>query len=466
MPVDVPRTPRSCIHIRRRPFPATGLFAMGLLAFVSAPATAQTPVNGQIAYVASGPSTLPFGSPTQTDIWVMNADGSNPRNLTNTTEVDEFTPAWSPDGARIAYVSDAFTQTLMIMAADGSNPTVVATGATYPTWNPAGTEIAYVRGREGLPVDIVIHTLATGVERDVTGPVDFGNGVFIDVAEMEPAWSPTGDRIAFTSVRPEVMVNPITGELEVAAQYEIVTVNVDGTGEQVVSRGDPGSDRANYLEEDRSPSWSPDGTMVLFMSQAQVPACCGPWQVWAVNRDGSAATNLSADETVNDLYPSWSPDGTRILFTRADASGFNLYTMPAPTALTPVATLAALTVTAFDAVAPAAVTGPATPLTSDGNAQDATWAPARSQEPPTFALTVTVRSTSGTPGSVFSLPRGIACGTDCSESYDAGTQVLLFAVAKPGTRFAGWSGACRGALPVCLVKMDAVRDVTATFRRR
>ena len=141
----------------------TALFACPALE-----ATAQTTANGQIAYVASGPSTIPFGSPTQTDVWVMNADGSNPRNLTNTSEVDEFTPAWSPDGTRIAYVSGAFTQTLMIMDADGGNPTTIATGATYPTWNPAGTEIAYVRGRDGLPVNIVIRTLATGVEREVT----------------------------------------------------------------------------------------------------------------------------------------------------------------------------------------------------------------------------------------------------------------------------------------------------------
>ncbi len=440
--------------------------ATAWLALTAAGADAQTAVNGQIAYVASGPSTIPFGSTTQTDIWVMNADGTNPRNLTNTSDIDEFTPAWSPDGTRIAFISDAFTQTLTIMAADGSNPTPVATGATFPTWNPAGTEIAYVRGQDGLPVNIVIRTLATGVEREITGPVDFGNGVFIDVDEMEPSWSPTGDRIAFTSVRPEVMVNLLTGELEVAAQYEIVTVNIDGTGEQVVSRGDPGSDRANYLDEDRSPSWSPDGSMVLFMSQSQAPSCCGPWQVWAVNRDGSGATNLTADETVNDLYPSWSPDGALILFTRADASGYNLYTMPAPTSLVTVATVVARSAGTFDAVAPAAVTGVATPLTSDGNAQDATWAPARPQGPTGFALTVTLRTSSGAAGSVFSLPRGIACGTDCSESYDTGTHVLLLAVAKPGSRFAGWSGACRGALPACVVTMDAAKGVTASFRRR
>lgn len=458
---------RSVPHARPRRLPlVAGLLAAAVFACAAPRAEAQTAVNGQIAYVASGPSTIPFGPPTQTDIWVMDADGSNRRNLTNTSDVDEFTPAWSNDGTRIAYVSDAFTQTLMIMDADGANPTTVATGATFPTWNPAGTEIAYVRGRDGLPVNIVIRTLATGAEREVTGPVDFGNGVFIDVDEMEPSWSPSGDRIAFTSVRPEAMVNPITGELEMLAQYEIVTVNIDGTDERIVSRGDPGSDRANYLEEDRSPSWSPDGRMVLFMSQAQVPACCGPWQVWAVNGDGSAATNLTNDDTVNDLYPSWSPDGTLILFTRTDATGSNLYTMPAPASLPLGGTTPPALGAARAAATIAAATGPVTPLTVDGNAQDGVWAAAQPPGPSVFTLTVTIATTAGARGAVFSLPRGIECGADCTESYEAETHVLLLAVARPGSRFAGWSGACRGLLPVCVVHMDEARAVTAAFRRR
>ncbi|WP_396624376.1 hypothetical protein [Luteitalea sp.] len=441
--------------------------ALAALVCPAIPAGAQTAVNGQIAYVVSGPSTIPFGSPTQTDICVMNADGTNPRNLTNTSEVDEFTPAWSPDGTRIAFIADAFSQTLTVMNADGSNPTPIVSGATFPTWNPAGTEIAYVRGRDGLPVNIVIRTLATGVERDVTGPVDFGNGVFIDVEEMEPAWSPSGDRIAFTSVRPETMLDPVTGEPQVAAQYEIVTVNVDGTGERIVSRGDAGSVRADSLEEDRSPSWSPDGRLVVFMSQTQAQGCCGPWQIWAVADDGTAPVNLTNDDTVNDLYPSWSPDGSLILFSRAELGGFNLYTMPAPTVAPAPALRSAMTAAVADAPSIVAAAGLATPLTFDGNAQDGTWAPAPPPGPAGFMLSVTVRSRAGAQGRVFSVPDGIACGTDCAETYEPGTRVLLFALGGRGTRFTGWTGACGSTWgPVCVVTMNEARAVTATFKRR
>jgi len=79
-----------------------------------------------------------------------------------------------------------------------------------------------------------------------------------------------------------------------------------------------------------------------------------------------------------------------------------------------------------------------------------------------LALTV---STSG-PGSVTSSPAGITCGSDCSESYTTGTVVTL--TARPNNnnaQFQGWGGACSGA-GACAVTMDAVKSVTATFRRR
>lgn len=80
------------------------------------------------------------------------------------------------------------------------------------------------------------------------------------------------------------------------------------------------------------------------------------------------------------------------------------------------------------------------------------------QVAPKYALTVT-RSGSGT---VSSTPTGITCGTDCSESYSAGTTVSLGATPATGYSFSSWSGACTGT-GSCNLTMTAAKSVTATF---
>ncbi len=66
-------------------------------------------------------------------------------------------------------------------------------------------------------------------------------------------------------------------------------------------------------------------------------------------------------------------------------------------------------------------------------------------------------------GTVTSDPPGINCGTDCSESYPQGTVVTLTAQADPGATLIGWSGACSGTNPQCVITMNANLTVEATF---
>ena len=65
-------------------------------------------------------------------------------------------------------------------------------------------------------------------------------------------------------------------------------------------------------------------------------------------------------------------------------------------------------------------------------------------------------------GTVTSSPSGISCGSDCSNTYTAGTSVTLTAAPDSGYSFTGWSGACSGIGP-CYLSMNAAEDVTATF---
>lgn len=78
----------------------------------------------------------------------------------------------------------------------------------------------------------------------------------------------------------------------------------------------------------------------------------------------------------------------------------------------------------------------------------------------TFALNVSKTGT-GT-GTVTSVPAGIDCGADCTETYNYGTSVTLTAAPSVSSLFTGWSGACTGT-GTCTVTMDAVKAVTATF---
>ena len=78
----------------------------------------------------------------------------------------------------------------------------------------------------------------------------------------------------------------------------------------------------------------------------------------------------------------------------------------------------------------------------------------------TFELTVSLAGPGS--GSVASSPAGIDCGLDCSETYDYNTEVTLTATPATGSVFGAWGGACTGTDP-CVVTMDQVRSVTATF---
>ncbi len=89
---------------------------------------------------------------TTSDIWVMNADGSDPVNLTDTPDIDEGFPAWSPDGMHIAFTSrrDGNNE-IYVMNADGTKPTRWTDNPAddfAPAWSPDGTMIAFVSDRD------------------------------------------------------------------------------------------------------------------------------------------------------------------------------------------------------------------------------------------------------------------------------------------------------------------------------
>src|SRR5215203_6591911 len=266
--------------------------SMALLFLASAllptePSAQTTSTEGKIVYVKQGtePSDNCDLQSGCDDLWVMDADGTNKTNLTDTPNRSDYQPSWAPSGAQLTFVR-------------------------------------VVEGRVFLEQpDIFV------MDTDPATKDDAINLTQTDESEYDPAWSPDGAKIAFAGVR--------------NSGWEIVTMDPDGQNEKILT-GD------GFDGNDEAPDWSPDGTKVVFMKESQVGGCCEPWEIWAVNRDGSGDTNLTNDPSY-DMGPSWSPDGSEIIFssTRArtdeDPSRTDIFAMPAPTTLPPPSETAATT---------------------------------------------------------------------------------------------------------------------------
>jgi TolB protein len=129
-----------------------------------------------------------------TEVYVMNVDGSNVQRLTNNPAADT-TPTWNPQGTQIAFVSDrSGSPQIWVMGVDGLGQRQLTHEgyADRPTWSPAPfNEIAYA-AKTGPGQDIKVLDLATREVRQLT----FGEGT-----NESPAFSPNGRHLAFSSTR-------------------------------------------------------------------------------------------------------------------------------------------------------------------------------------------------------------------------------------------------------------------------
>lgn len=169
-------------------------------------------------------------------------------------------------------------------------PTTMA--AFSPSPSPNGREVAFAGVEKGLgPAANAELYIATrdGTTRRVAASAGY---------DGDPAWSPDGSRLAFTSSRANGALDIFVLELATGALRQLTQADP--------AAGTPGSGNAA-----RSPTWSPDGTQIAYSVQAG-----GESQLWVMSSTGAGKRQLTSGAEANDHEPAWSPDGSVIAFAR------------------------------------------------------------------------------------------------------------------------------------------------------
>ena len=266
--------------------------------------------NTRIAYVtASG-----VGKAREYRLQIADADGEDPRVVITSTE-PIMSPAWSPDGKRIAYVSfeDKASAIYIQNLVSGERKKVSSASGINgaPAWSPDGTMLALTLSRDGSP-DIYILTLGSGSVRRITQD---------DSIETKASWSPDGRTLVMTSDRggkPQLYLVPVSGgepqRLTYDGDYNARGVFSPDGGSIALVHGGPGGYRIVLMDLasrslrtlsagslDESPSFSPNGRVVLYVRKDG-----GSEQLAMVRTDGQRYRSI-ADRHGDVRGAAWSP---------------------------------------------------------------------------------------------------------------------------------------------------------------
>lgn len=259
------------------------------------PTPTQTPLGGGYGEIAFA-STREGGVP---QIFIMNFDGSNVRQITNLPE-GACQPSFAPDGTRLVFISPCPGvqekypgAALHLINVDGSGLIVLTNvpgGDFDPAWSPTGGKIAFASLRDNK-LDLYLLDLS---DSSVTPLNILERG---DNEAFQPTWSPDGKWLAFTRQR--------------YGNYQIWAINLE-TGEKIQLT------RSGSQNKDYGPAWSVDGSFLLFSQRIVGQSIVRARRVVA---DGGSSTfvNFGIVSPVESLR--FSADGYWVLFESVDEKG-------------------------------------------------------------------------------------------------------------------------------------------------
>lgn len=265
------------------------------------------------------------------DIFTMAPNGSNVIRVTESAD-DETQPAWSPNGKRLAFVRYDEPGRAHIFVTDPGGPEIQLTfGDTVdeaPAWSPDGRFIAFQRSGLDQGPRVFLLDLEGYQVRPHRLIAEPGTSF-----EAWPTWSPDGKQIAFVGSDATIFVVDVAGNVARGPVTPLVK-STGGFGKiawgparriattvfnelediYVVNDDGSGLTRITDLAEvpDRYPSWSPDGSHIVFM----VGAPNEDDEIYTapvISVDGFTARQIT-DNDAHDGVPAWSPNGRRIAF--------------------------------------------------------------------------------------------------------------------------------------------------------
>jgi Tol biopolymer transport system component len=217
------------------------------------------------------------------EIYVMNADGGDTHRLTHNPG-DDWSHAWTPDGKMISFLwGPADVGNVYLINADGTDqrlldPSLGAVSGDLD-WSPDGTRLLFTSGRDGEGEDVYLYTVESGVVTRLTDSPG-------ESSSANASWSPTGDNILFTSNRDGL--------------WDVYRMDADGSDVR----------RLTYTESGENGSWaiaqSPDGSEVVFTSDRFGNAAnfLENMELFVMKSDGSRLRRITSNRWM-DGHPDW-----------------------------------------------------------------------------------------------------------------------------------------------------------------